>query len=82
MKTKQEVRARIEKTLEKHRDKLGDQFGQLVDEISEVHFEYLEKYEALPKQPGIVLDGNAAAQRQLFKEEGLKWVLIKQKYGI
>lgn len=69
--------------LAKHRDKLGDdKFKQLVDEITNVRFEYLQKHEALPKvRPG-TLDGYVLEQRTLGREEAMKWVLIKQKYGI
>lgn len=69
--------------LAKHRDKLGDdKFEQLVDEITNVRFEYKQKREALPKvRPG-TLDGNALEERRLDREEAMKWVLIKQKYDI
>lgn len=82
MRTKEENRAVIAEQFTPQRDKLGERFDALVDEISAVRYEYLQKRDELSKQPVGVLDANAADERRLNREEGMKWVLIKQKYGI
>lgn len=82
MRTKEENRAAIAEQFAPQRDKLGERFDALVDEISAVRYEYLRKREELPKQLVGFLDANAADERRLSREEAMKWVLIKQKYGI
>lgn len=82
LRTKEENRAAIAEQFGPQREKLGDQFDALVDEIAAVRYEYLLKRDELPKQDVGVLDANAAEERRLAREEGLKWVMIKQKYGI
>jgi hypothetical protein len=82
LRSKEENRAAIAEQFAPQRDKLGERFDALVDEISAVRYEYLQKREGLSKQPVGVLDANAADERRLNREEGMKWVLIKQKYGI
>lgn len=82
MRTKEENREAIAEQFAPQRDKLGELFDALVDEISAVRYEYLQKRDQLPKQPIGVLDANAAEVRRLNREEAMKWVLIKQKYGI
>jgi hypothetical protein len=81
--TEDGTRQRIAKLLEYKREQLGeDKFQQLVSEISDVTISYQQKHDALPEVPIGTLDGNAAEQRRLTREEAIKWVLIKQKYGI
>ncbi|WP_143763715.1 hypothetical protein MKX34_11730 [Paenibacillus sp. FSL R5-0636] len=82
MRTKEENRAAIAELFAPQREKLGERFDALVDEISAVRYEYLQKRDKLPKQLVGVLDANAADERRLNREEAMKWVLIKQKYGI
>jgi hypothetical protein len=82
LRTKEENRAAIAEQFAPQREKLGERFDALVDEISAVRYEYLQKRDKLPKQPAGVLDANAVEGRRLQREEGMKWVLIKQKYGI
>lgn len=82
MRTKEENRAAIAERFAPQRDKLGERFDALVDEISAVRYEYLQKRDNLPKQLVGVLDANVADERRLNREEAMKWVLIKQKYGI
>ncbi|MDH6371771.1 hypothetical protein M2444_003570 [Paenibacillus sp. PastF-3] len=82
MRTKEENRAAIAEQFAPQRDKLGERFDALVDEISAVRYEYLQKRDKLPKQPIGIMDANAAEERRLNREEAMKWVLIKQKYGI
>jgi len=82
LRTKEENRAAIAEQFAPQRDKLGERFDALVDEISAVRYEYLQKRDELSKQPVGVLDANAADERRLNREEGMKWVLIKQKYGL
>ncbi|MEK5415243.1 hypothetical protein [Paenibacillus sp. FSL L8-0708] len=82
MRTKEENRAAIAEQFAPQREKLGERFDAFVDEISDVRFEYLQKRDKLPKQLVGVLDANAADERRLNREEAMKWVLIKQNYGI
>ncbi|WP_342409833.1 hypothetical protein [Paenibacillus sp. FSL R10-2778] len=82
MRTKEENRAAIAEQFAPQRDKLGERFDALVDEISAVRYEYLQKRDKLPKQLVGILDATAADERRLNREEAMKWVLIKQKYGI
>ncbi|MEC0171663.1 hypothetical protein [Paenibacillus graminis] len=82
MRTEEENRAAIVEQFAPQREKLGERFDALVDEISAVRYEYLQKRDKLPKQSAGVLDANAAEERRLQREEGMKWVMIKQKYGI
>ena len=82
MRTKEENRAAIAEQFAPQRDKLGERFDALVDEISAVRYEYLQKRDKLPKQPIGILDANGAEERRLNREEAMKWVLIKQKYSI
>ncbi|WP_438491032.1 hypothetical protein [Paenibacillus sp. IHBB 3054] len=82
LRTEEENRAAIAELFDPQREKLGDRFDSLVDEISAVRFEYLQKRDQLPKYPIGVLDANSVEQRRLSREEGLKWILIKQKYGL
>lgn len=82
MRTKEENRAAIAELFAPQREKLGERFDALVDEISAVRYEYLQKRDKPPKQLVGVLDANAADERRLNREEAMKWVLIKQKYGI
>lgn len=82
LRTKEENRAAIAEQLTPQRDKLGERFDALVDEISAVRYEYLQKRDKLSKQPIGVLDANSVEERRLSREEGMKWVLIKQKYGL
>ncbi|MEK5415875.1 hypothetical protein [Paenibacillus sp. FSL L8-0708] len=82
LRTEEENRAAIAELFAPQREKLGHRFDSLVDEISAVRLEYLQKRDKLPKYPIGVLDANSVEQRRLAREEGLKWVLIKQKYGI
>lgn len=80
--SKEENRQEIEKLLTPHREQLGERFDDLVNEISEVNYEYMIKKDQLPKYPVGVLDANSAEERRLAREEGMKWIMIKQKYGI
>jgi hypothetical protein len=82
LRTKEENRAAIAEQFAPQREKLGERFDALVDEIAAVRYEYLQKRDELPKQANGVLDANVAEERRLAREEGLKWVMIKQKYGI
>lgn len=82
LRTEEENRAAIAELFAPQCDKLGERFDALVDEISAVRFEYLQKRDKLPKYPIGVLDANSVEERRLSREEGLKWVLIKRKYGI
>ncbi|ETT55198.1 hypothetical protein C171_19462 [Paenibacillus sp. FSL H8-237] len=82
LRTKEENRAAIAEQFAPQREKLGERFDAFVDEISAVRYEYLQKRDKLPKQLVGVLDANAADERRLNREEAMKWVLIKQKYGI
>lgn len=82
LRTKEENRAAIAEQFAPQREKLGERFDAFVDEISDVRFEYLQKRDKLPKQLVGVLDANAADERRLNREEAMKWVLIKQNYGI
>jgi hypothetical protein len=82
IRSKEEIRNNIAKGFEKHRGKLGDRFDTLVNEITDVRYEYLQKRDALPQAKPGVLDANAAAERSIRREEVLKIVLIKQKYGL
>ncbi|OME07870.1 hypothetical protein BSK64_06335 [Paenibacillus odorifer] len=82
MRTEEENRAAIAEQFAPQRDKLGERFDALVDEISAVRYEYLQKRDKLPKQLVGVLDVNVTEERRLNREEAMKWVLIKQKYGI
>lgn len=82
MRTKEENRAAIGEQFTPLREKPSDQFDALVDEIAAVRFEHLQKLDKLPKYPVGVLDANAVEQRRLAREEGIQWILIKQKYGI
>lgn len=82
MRTREENRTAIVEQFADRRDKLGDRFDTLVDEISDVRYEYMLKKDQLPKYPIGVLDANSIEQRRFSREEGMKWVLIKQKYGI
>jgi hypothetical protein len=82
LRTKEENRVAIAEQFTSRREKLGDRFDSLVDEIAALRFDYLQKRENLPKQAAGVLDANAAEERQLSREEGMKWVMIKQKYGL
>gem|GEM_PF-6348360 len=80
--SKKENRQEIEMLLTPQRERLGERFDDFVNEINEVNYEYMLKKDQLPKYPVGVLDANSVEQRRLAREEGLKWVLIKQKYGI
>jgi hypothetical protein len=82
LRTKEENRAAIAEQFAPQREKLGERFDALVDEISDLRYEYLRKRDELPKQLVGVLDANAADERRLNREEAMKWVLIKQKYGL
>jgi hypothetical protein len=82
LRTKEENRIALAKVFQDKREILGNRFDQMVDEISEVSYSYMEKHDSLPKVPTGTLDGNAAEERLLEREEATKWVLIKQKYGI
>lgn len=82
LRTKEENRAAIAEQFAPQREKLGDQFDALVNEIAAVRYEYLQKRDKLPKYPVGVLDANSAEERRLAREEGMKWIMIKQKYGI
>ncbi|BBI32034.1 hypothetical protein [Cohnella abietis] len=83
LRTKEENRIAIAELFADKRGHLGDErFNQLVDEISNVRLEALQKLDSLPKAPIGVLDSNEAERLRLSKEEDMKWLLIKQKYGI
>ena len=81
--TKDENRKLIAEALAEQQGKLSpDQFDKLVDEINEVNLSFLERKAQLAALPVGTLDGNAAERRALEREEAMKWVIIKQKYGI
>lgn len=83
MLSKAENRITIANALEQHRNKLGDErFEQMIDELNEVSFAYATKKQGLLNDPVVAMDKNATEVRRLNREEDLKWVLIKQKYGI
>lgn len=83
MQSKAENRILIVKALEQHRGLLGDdQFDQMINEINEVSYAYMIKKQALRNQAAGTMDKNGSDERRLNREEDLKWVLIKQKYGI
>ena len=81
--TKKENRKRIAEALVVHKETLPpDQFDKLVDEINEVNLNFAERKAKLESAAVGALDRNAAERRSLEREEAMKWVIIKQKYGI
>jgi len=65
------------------RPQLGeDRWNALIDELSAVRYETQQKVDALPKYPVGVLDASVAERTKLSKEEDLKWLLIRQQYGV
>ncbi|TVY02078.1 hypothetical protein [Cohnella terricola] len=81
--TLEENRAAIARLFADKRVMLGDKkWNTLIDELSAVRYETIKKIDVLPKSPIGVLDLNAIERTRLNKNEDMKWLLIKQKYGV
>ncbi|MCW2277741.1 hypothetical protein [Heliophilum fasciatum] len=81
--TKQENRQMIAKALECHRSKLKEeQYEKLVDEINDMNYPYTIKTIALLNNSNGALDANAKEHDKLSREETMKWIEIRQKYGV